>query len=157
MVVIKCSKCGEKKILKGRGLCNDCYMYEYRENNINKIRKLTKKSNEKRKDYHKRYYKVYYILRKEEYKIKSREKHLRRRYGINSDIYNSILKEQNFKCLVCDCNLKELKRNPDIDHNHKTGEVRGILCSNCNVAIGLLKEDTKLIKKALLYLEHNKT
>ena len=43
-------------------------------------------------------------------------------------------------------------QRPHIDHDHETGEVRGVLCHNCNLAIGHLKDDPELVARALAYL-----
>jgi hypothetical protein len=47
--------------------------------------------------------------------------------------------------------------NLHIDHCHKTGKVRGVLCSECNSAIGKLKDDPDLLRKAIVYLERDVT
>lgn len=55
------------------------------------------------------------------------------RYGITLDDYNSVLEAQNGRCAICG----ELPSNHlCIDHDHKTGKVRGLLCISCNVALG---------------------
>jgi len=56
--------------------------------------------------------------------------------------------KQKNKCLICDSEEKLV-----IDHNHKTGKIRGLLCSNCNCAIGLLKDDSTILESAITYLE----
>lgn len=66
------------------------------------------------------------------------------RYGISQEIIDSI---ENSSCEICGSNDKIV-----IDHNHKTNKFRGLLCSNCNVAIGLLKDDIKLINNVVKYL-----
>ena len=40
-----------------------------------------------------------------------------------------------------------------IDHNHKTGVIRGVLCRNCNSALGLFQDDTEILEKAIRYLK----
>lgn len=91
-----------------------------------------------------------------EYKRRNPEKiklfGLRRNYGITLEEYNRMLHEQDGKCLVCGA-------KPDkalaVDHCHETGAVRGLLCSQCNVGIGMFKNDTGLLLKAIGYLERN--
>lgn len=72
-----------------------------------------------------------------------------RRYGISSDFFKGLWQDQNGCCAICD---KPLKEKFYIDHNHKTGRVRGLLCSGCNVGIGLLKDSPEMLSKAIRYL-----
>ena len=60
------------------------------------------------------------------------------------------LKEQNYKCAICECLIPT---NGHLDHNHKTGAWRGVLCANCNFGIGFLREDPRLFDAARRYLE----
>ena len=64
-------------------------------------------------------------------KLKAREYRLKRRYGITNDDYNKMLKEQGGGCFICGNKPKEGKYL-QVDHNHKTGFVRGLLCYYCN-------------------------
>lgn len=77
-----------------------------------------------------------------------------RKYGIQPEIYYKLLNEQENRCIIC--KKEENKRNLSIDHSHKTGKVRGLLCSNCNRGIGFLKDDVEILKNAILYLTDNK-
>ena len=79
----------------------------------------------------------------------SREANLKHRYGIGVEDYNAMHKKQEGKCAIC--GIKK-DANLDVDHCHDTGKIRGLLCNSCNRAIGLLKEDEKIIKKAAEYL-----
>ena len=67
--------------------------------------------------------------------------------------YNKLLELQNNKCSICGRNSSRQKFILGLDHNHKTGQIRGLLCSQCNSAIGLLKENTGTMKKAIEYIE----
>lgn len=89
--------------------------------------------------------------------IKSlRRKYARRNkvksYGITMEIFDSILKKQEFRCAIC----RKLFENktPLIDHCHKTGNVRGLLCTACNFSLGHLEKDG-FIEKAIAYLGNN--
>lgn len=78
-------------------------------------------------------------------------------YGLTVDQYDEMYAAQKGKCLIC----KELK-NPygqyrmHIDHDHETGKVRGLLCGNCNSAIGLLKEEPSIFDSAKEYVVKSK-
>lgn len=73
-------------------------------------------------------------------------------YGISLEDYNKLFAEQNGCCKICKTHQNEFKKKLHVDHNHKTGEVRGLLCHNCNLAIGRLKEDPAIVKSVLEYL-----
>ncbi len=75
-------------------------------------------------------------------------------YGISPEQYFEIYKKQDGKCKICG---KEL---PDgqylvVDHNKETGEVRGLLCKDCNIGLGLFREQKEVMKKAVDYLKEN--
>lgn len=80
-------------------------------------------------------------------------------YNINQKIYNSMLKSQNYSCAICktafDQTNKKLKQI-NIDHDHDTGKVRGLLCSFCNRSLGLLKENVITLKNMVKYIKKHK-
>lgn len=88
-------------------------------------------------------------------KDKFRNCQLVRKFGISIDDYNDMLKEQNYRCKICNTHEDELTLKLAVDHNHLTGKVRGLLCGNCNVAIGMLKDSEILLLKAIFYLKEN--
>lgn len=61
------------------------------------------------------------------------ERALQTRYGITVEDYERMLAEQGGRCKVTDCRRLPGKRRLDVDHNHQTGEVRGLLCRRCNL------------------------
>lgn len=91
-------------------------------------------------------------IRSRENKIKNhgstREYHLKRRYKMGQAEFDEILARQGGKCAIC--------RAPDpehVDHDHLFGNVRGILCFNCNGGLGQFKDDIATMRKAITYLE----
>jgi hypothetical protein len=74
-----------------------------------------------------------------------------RMYGIDVKDYERMLQEQGGGCYICG-KRPEGKRALDIDHDHATGKVRGLLCSNHNRGIGLLDDDISLLARAIQYL-----
>ncbi len=76
---------------------------------------------------------------------------LKRKFNITLNEYNSILISQANKCAICE--LSNVKFH--VDHSHTTSKVRGLLCSNCNTAIGLMKEDKGILTRAIEYLRKN--
>ena len=78
----------------------------------------------------------------------SREYHLRRRYGIGQAEFDEMLAAQGGRCAICG------ESDPQhVDHDHRTGWVRGILCFNCNGGLGQFKDDPKLLAGAITYLK----
>jgi Recombination endonuclease VII len=77
-----------------------------------------------------------------------------RRYGISLQEYNAKLEEQNNVCKLCLSSCTTGRRLA-VDHCHTTGKVRGLLCKNCNQALGLFKESADLIEKAADYIKEN--
>ena len=55
-------------------------------------------------------------------------------------------------CAICG-SARSVKRNLSLDHCHKTGELRGVLCHNCNVGLGHFKDDADLLRRAVDYLD----
>ena len=74
---------------------------------------------------------------------------LKREYGIDQDRYEEMLAEQDGKCACCGRSGKKLLV---VDHDHKTGRVRGLICKPCNVAIAQLGDDEAGLRKALEYV-----
>lgn len=72
-----------------------------------------------------------------------------RKYGLTEDQLNLLLAKHS-RCEICNRSFDEIASH--VDHDHATGIVRGVLCSNCNTGIGNLRDDIVLVKKALEYL-----
>lgn len=79
-------------------------------------------------------------------------------YGITLNTYRNMLKEQDGLCSICGTEAdKVLNKKLYVDHDHDTSVVRGLLCSNCNTGIGLLKDSSECVTKAAEYLiKHGK-
>jgi hypothetical protein len=77
-------------------------------------------------------------------------------YGIDLNKYNELLISQNYKCAICQENPNGWNGQSgrfDVDHDHKTGKVRGLLCSSCNTSLGKFKDDISILKRAINYLK----
>lgn len=83
--------------------------------------------------------------------IKLRYRKIFARYNITSDQYDALYEQQQRSCLVC-LTPAETSTSLCVDHNHKTKEVRGLLCRSCNSALGLLKDDPTVLARASAYL-----
>jgi hypothetical protein len=81
------------------------------------------------------------------------ELHMKRAYGLDFKNYEKMLHEQGGVCAICSSPPpNNRKTRLAIDHCHKTGKVRGLLCDRCNRSIGLLKDDVSVLKSAIKYL-----
>ena len=77
---------------------------------------------------------------------------LRRMYGITEDDYDEMYRAQRGCCWICGVHQSTLKRRLNVDHDHESGDVRALLCCNCNKGIGLLGDDPKTVQRAADYL-----
>jgi len=78
----------------------------------------------------------------------SRHYHLKRRYAIGADEFDALVVAQGGACAICG------REDPEhVDHDHVTGEVRGILCFNCNGGLGQFRDSTDALRAAAFYLE----
>ena len=83
-----------------------------------------------------------------------RKYHLRKKYGITQAHYDKMYDEQEGKCYLCDKKVTRYKLA--VDHCHKTGRVRKLLCTSCNAALGMLKEDKQTLSNMISYIiEHS--
>lgn len=80
-----------------------------------------------------------------------------RKYGVTAEDIQVLYEAQEGRCASCDGQLKLGKGTAThVDHCHTTGAVRGLLCRNCNLALGLLNEDSQRIHSLAHYIEHHK-
>lgn len=80
----------------------------------------------------------------------NRKSILKNKYNLTWEEYEEMFEEQNGVCAIC--KGTEEGRMLAVDHNHTTGEVRGLLCGSCNRALGLFKDDPKLLEIAKEYV-----
>ena len=78
----------------------------------------------------------------------ARANHIFRKYGLHTSEYEAILAAQNYKCAIC---IEPLSKE-NVDHNHDTKTVRGILCTHCNTGLGMFKDNTHILSAAIDYL-----
>lgn len=86
----------------------------------------------------------------------NRDMSYRRNYGITLDDFNALAEQQHFKCAICgkipDPNAKWNQKVLHVDHDHLTGHVRGLLCSDCNRGLGLFSDNAEMLLRAAAYL-----
>jgi len=78
------------------------------------------------------------------------------KYGLSREQFTDMMQKQNGVCAICRCEMTTVRfKQPSVDHSHKTGKVRGLLCHGCNVGIGMLKESPIRLRAAIEYLERH--
>lgn len=142
---------------------NKLYMSQYYKSNKSKY-KLTKEQLEARSADRRQRYRddaVYREKKKAQVKAgrarnpQTRLSQILRKYGLTINDYDRLLSSQNGKCAICLSQKHADKRNKrfHVDHCHKTGLVRGLLCSSCNLGLGQFGDDPEMLKMAAFYLE----
>ena len=76
---------------------------------------------------------------------------IKKRYGIVPEEYDILLEKQGGACIIC--GDIPTNRRLDIDHDHNTGEIRGLLCNKCNRGLSIFRESSELMRLAACYLE----
>jgi hypothetical protein len=120
----------------------------YRDENGEAIRAYAKAYHIKHKERIHANAKVYRASHQKEIIIRSRQY----KYGLSQESFDFLIEKQKQKCAICG---KEgwNGHGPHVDHDHVTGNVRGILCNNCNSALGMVGEDAKVARKMADYLD----
>jgi hypothetical protein len=89
------------------------------------------------------------VYRQQYWKTKGKDTYHKYKYGLSKDEYQQLLDTQQNKCKLCELTLS---KTPDVDHCHATGKIRGILCRRCNLLLGLVNDERKLLQRAIDYL-----
>jgi len=97
--------------------------------------------------------------------IKKRDENLKRVYGIGIEEYNNLLEKQGHKCAICESTDPKGRKSGrgggvDVfydDHDHKTGNVRGLLCNICNRTMGYIGENSGVLEEMIKYLHKHKS
>lgn len=121
------------------------YRKEYLRKYYQKYKKEYQKRHRKYYQEHKKEFAIYYQEHKEHFLAKKYE----RVYGITIKDYNRMLKKQNNVCAICKKSIKDNGRRLFVDHDHKTGKIRKLLCYQCNTALGWYERNKKQISKYL--------
>lgn len=159
----KCTKCDNNVSSKTVLLCKFCRAKKFGVALSNDTIEARK---ERLKEYKKRYYKNNKTIIDERNKknretISSYQKylyHIKSKYKISESEYITLLEQHNFKCSCCSFVQQDKyasKKNDKlyIDHDHKTGLIRGLLCQKCNSALGLIKDNIEILKNLIKYLQ----
>jgi hypothetical protein len=156
----RCKKCGEVKPLNEfheaagmrdghRSECKECsrkirraWYAANRQSSIAYVKRWQQENKEHLHEYRREYRKGR--------KAQERDAHLRRTFGITQADYEELLARQGGGCAIC--GKKPGKISLHVDHDHETGEIRGLLCVGCNNALGQFRDDPELLSRATDYV-----
>ncbi len=140
------------------------YRKKYRKNHREKIRQYQKKYHES--GYWQEYKRKYKLIHQKNWKTERTCKKCGKKYIPNranqkycgkgcqrktiiiQEEYQRLLKKQKYQCAICGGRIKLC-----VDHDHKTGKVRGLLCNCCNVALGMVRDNSKILREMIKYLK----
>ena len=155
---MKCLDCGKKIDNRSKYCSRECY-YKSMRGSIpwNKGKSMPKgvlatnwKGGEpRRKEYMKKYNKEYVQIHKEDRK----NYNLLKKYGITTEQKEHLRISQDNRCITCSYEFIDLS-DAYVDHNHKTGKIRKLLCSGCNFALGHAKENPEILRSIANYIEN---
>jgi hypothetical protein len=91
----------------------------------------------------------------ERHRVSSRKMSIKK-LGLIYEEVNEYFENHNGLCDICESPPTDGKTNLNIDHDHKTGEFRGLLCGSCNRALGLFKDSAEILTRAAAYLVERK-
>lgn len=89
---------------------------------------------------------------KEEVSFRTFLYRMKKKYGLTKEDYQNMLKDQNFRCKICTKTIFEFKSRFVVDHDHRTGKVRGLLCNKCNAGLGMFQDNIFILEYARQYL-----
>ena len=156
--LLRCTKCDTAKpicnfsqvrltkrgkiIVSRRRTCKDCMRKRIRElRQTEDGRQALKESRER------------YLAKHPEQRCRpTKHSNLLRRYGMTTDQYEAMLESQGLACAICGVPPTG-QRKLSVDHDHKTGYVRGLLCPGCNLGLGGMMDDPAILAAAIYYLQ----
>lgn len=149
----KCAGCGQIAKMQGGGLCRRCYLAQPH------VREAKNRARREKYNSDPAYNERVKRQRNTSANSAGGVVSAKRRnrlwyYGLTNDRFEALKAHQGNKCSVCTTELDETtKSGLAVDHCHTTGKVRGLLCGSCNWALGLLKDNTDNLARAIAYLE----
>lgn len=148
---LKKASCHPDRTLHARGLCHSCWVKDKFGNDLDKYRKH---NCEKARSYRKRMREANNLWHSRPHvKAKARDRWLRSKYKISEDEWNKMFEAQEGKCAICRLVPTGIRKHLVVDHNHKTGKIRGLLCIPCNShIIGRFDKDPDMIQRVLNYI-----
>lgn len=171
---VQCRRCGTDKVTDQYKFCPRCRKIGryHRSLYVDRHPEKVKASNAERvrvyddgrRDYNKRWNKehrdhvvAYAKERHKRFPNERRAWKLARKYGLTIEEYNQMVSDQDNRCAICDNtpSTKDLGHKLHIDHDHKTGKVRELLCSDCNKGLGHFHDDINKLQAAIRYIRRH--
>jgi hypothetical protein len=137
---------------EARGLCKKHYNKVYRPEYMARGALAAKRATKKYKASHKgkECYKKYYEKNKARWTAHNRVRLLRRKYGLTVAAYEAMVLAQKERCAICG---KKPEKKLNVDHCHKSGKVRGLLCHYCNLSLAAVERGRTWLSAASAYLD----
>lgn len=155
MTIKTCRKCGVPKpadnFRKGRRQCKAC---EYQRSQRSRVKYRTKnpaRVKALRRARYKRWHsrRLECPARQAKYEKQLRAYNLKKKYGLTTEQYEQMVNEQNGKCAICG---EVPEGGLTVDHCHRSGVVRALLCGFCNAGLGDFRDDPQRLESAARYL-----
>jgi hypothetical protein len=127
------------------------YQKKYQKEHREQINKHLKIASKKYRQRNKRKVKAYYKKHRERYKTYFRKDNLLRNYKLTEEMYNTMLSNQLNLCALCHKDFEG--KTPTVDHDHKTGVVRGLIHRKCNSLLGYAGDDISILQLGIDYLQ----
>ena len=150
---MRMANCHPDKKHKAIGLCKYCYDKQWFLNNKKKRHQSNKQWRLNNKEYNRKRVKKYIKHKLELNPNYIRNQNIQHLHHISQSDYEALLKNQNYKCLGCNIDINQYGKNFVIDHCHTTNKIRGLLCSNCNISLGMAQDNPNILRNLANYLE----
>lgn len=76
-----------------------------------------------------------------------------KKFGLTSEVYEKMVSNQEGRCAICLMNIEGNGERLSIDHSHKDGKIRGLLCRKCNLLLGCAKDSVEILENSIEYLK----
>lgn len=138
--------------------CAPCYQRQRKLNDPEKVREIARKTTKKRRHERGQERLDWELRWRRSNKSALKNSYLKHKYGITLQQYQEISKSQDDVCAICrQKNTRSVDSGLVVDHCHETEIVRGLLCHNCNVALGSFRDNESFLQSAIDYLRKSRT
>lgn len=149
-----CVKCNEREWKNAKSqICARCYMREYKKRPGVEEKQAAYRNSEEGKAGSRERSLAHYHRNKNKWS----DRYYQQTYGITRAERDAMLERQGGKCAICRAETTFRGRGgAHLDHCHKTGKIREVLCSSCNQALGAFNDDPNLLRRAASHIEKHR-